>query len=149
MFFESFIPESKVWVYTADRILSDSEVTLLQSQANLFVKEWAAHGVGLKAAALVYKNRFLILAVDESEANASGCSIDSSVKFVKTAALELKTDFFNRMNLIIADESGNLDSVHISELKNYMNHSVYNPMITTLEQLREEWLIPVSSSPFV
>ena len=149
MFFEKLATNSKVWIYTSDRQLDDSEMAYLQNQSTSFVNEWAAHGVGLKAESLVYKNRFLILAVDESQANASGCSIDSSVKFVKAMESELETDFFNRMNLVILNAKEELESVHVSDLKKFMNASVYNPMITTLEQLREEWLIPVSASPFV
>ena len=83
MLFKDLKENSKVWIYTSDRSLSDSESAYLQSQSNEFVKNWAAHGVGLKAESLVYKNRFLIIVADESQANASGCSIDSSVKFVK------------------------------------------------------------------
>ena len=59
----------------------------------------------------LYKNRFLILAVDESQASASGCSIDSSVKFVKAMESELGTDFFNRMNLVILNAKEELESV--------------------------------------
>ena len=149
MFFENLSSTSKIWIYTSDRELSIPESEYLQKQSSLFVKDWAAHGVGLKAGALVYRNRFLILAVDESQANASGCSIDSSVKFVKAMASEIHTDFFNRMNLIVTTENGELESSHVSDLKSYMNHFVYNPMITTLSQLRKDWLIPVASSPFV
>lgn len=83
MFFKDLNSTSKVWVYTSDRPLSVAENDYLQKQSSFFVEDWAAHGVGLKAEALVYKNQFLILAVDESQTNASGCSIDSSVKFVK------------------------------------------------------------------
>ena len=129
--------------------MNDLESEYLENQASSFVHEWAAHGVGLKAESLVYKNRFLILAVDESQANASGCSIDSSVKFVKAMGSELSIDFFNRMNLVVSNSKDELESVHVSDLKNFLNDSVYNPMITTLEQLRGEWLVPVSSSPFV
>lgn len=149
MFFDSLQPTSKVWVYTSNKLLSDESSQYLQQKADLFVKDWAAHGVGLKAEALVYKNTFLILAVDESQANASGCSIDSSVKFIKAIGNELEIDFFDRLNLVVENNSGTLQKVHISDLKNHLEFKVYNPMITTLEQLRETWLIPVSSSPFV
>jgi len=149
MFFEDLHSESKVWIYTSDRELTESESQFLQNSANTFVKDWAAHGAGLKANALVYKNRFLILAVDESDVNASGCSIDSSVKFIKAIGNELNINFFNRMNLIITDDSEELKSVHISELKGFLNFKVFNPMITTLKELRSEWLIPVNQSPFV
>lgn len=149
MFFENLNSESKVWVYTTDRELSASEANFLQNESNVFVRDWAAHGAGLKAGALVYKNRFLILAVDESDVHASGCSIDSSVKFIKAIGSELNIDFFNRMNLMITYGADELKSVHISDLKNHLDAKVFNPMITTLRELRNEWLIPVNLSPFV
>lgn len=149
MFFEDLNSTSKVWTYTSDRILTNEEVEQIQSNANAFVKDWAAHGAGLEARALVYKNRFVILAVDESNVNASGCSIDSSVKFIKSAGNHFKIDFFKRTNMIVESESGELSDVHVSDLKNVHNAFVYNPMITTLSQLRNEWLIPIAQSPFV
>ena len=149
MFFKNLNSNSKVWIYTSDRQLSETENNYLQKQASLFVEDWAAHGVGLKAEALVYKNQFLILVVDESQANASGCSIDSSVKFVKAMGSEINTDFFNRMNLVITKNENELELAHVGDLKNFLDYSVYNPMITTLDQLRNSWLIPVASSPFV
>lgn len=149
MFFEDLHNESKVWIYTSDRELTAVEVDLLQKEANTFVKDWAAHGAGLKARALVYKNRFLILAVDETNVHASGCSIDSSVKFIKTIGNQLNVNFFDRMNLMVDNGSDSLQSVHISDLKNHLNDKVFNPMITSLSELRNEWLIPVDQSPFV
>lgn len=149
MFFEDLHSDSKVWIYSADRELTNSEVDLLQKEADAFVKDWAAHGAVLKARSLVYKNRFLILAVDETDINASGCSIDSSVKFIKSIGNQLNIDFFNRMNLMVDNGTETLKSVHISELKNHLSDKVFNPMITSLRELRNEWLIPVDQSPFV
>lgn len=149
MFFEGLHSESKVWIYTSDRELTETEVDLLQKETNLFVRDWAAHGTGLKADGLVYKNRFLILAVDETNVHASGCSIDSSVKFIKSIGNQLSVDFFNRMNLMVDNGSDSLQSVHVSDLKNHLGDKVFNPMITSLKELRNEWLIPVDQSPFV
>lgn len=149
MFFKDLHSESKVWIYTSNRELNSQEADLLQSESNTFVQDWSAHGAGLKARALVYKNRFLILAVDESNVHASGCSIDSSVKFIKSIGNQLDVNFFNRMNLIVVDDSEELKSVHISELKNHLDAKVFNPMITTLKELRNEWLISIEESPFV
>ena len=148
MLFPELSESSKVWVYTANRVLSDEEVSLLQSETDTFVRGWAAHGTGLKAKGTVIENRFLVLVADETEVHASGCSIDSSVKFVKSAGAQLNVDFFNRMQLVIRN-NGELKYVHVSELKNHPDWEVYNPMITTLGELRSSWCIPISESPFI
>lgn len=148
MLFPELSALSKVWVYTANRELSDEEVSLLQSETDTFVQGWAAHGTGLKAKGTVIENRFLVLAADETEVHASGCSIDSSVKFVKSVGATLNVDFFNRLKLVIR-KNGELKYVHVSELKDYADWEVYNPMITTLNELRSSWVVPVSESPFI
>jgi len=50
---------------------------------------WTAHNNQLKAKGEIRYNRFLILIVDESQAGASGCSIDKSVPFYETAGTTL------------------------------------------------------------
>lgn len=147
MLFPELSGLSKVWVYTANRELSDVEVNLLQTETNTFVNGWSAHGNGLKARGVVLENRFLVLAADETEVNASGCSIDSSVKFVKSMGTKLNVDFFNRLFLVIR-KGDEFNYVHVSELREYATWDVYNPMITALSEFRTSWRIQVSESPF-
>lgn len=148
MFFQNLHPQSKVWVYTSDRILKEDEVKGISDKLQAFLPEWAAHGAKLLCDGTVYRSKFLIIAVDETQAGASGCSIDSSVRFVKELGKEYDVEFFNRMDMVI-EEDDNLKTVHVSELKNHPNAKVFNPMITKLEELNSTWLIPVSESPFV
>ena len=148
MFFPELNSESRVWVYTASRDLTPTEVNFINDSLSVFIPEWAAHGSKLIGNAVVHKSRFVILSVDESQVNASGCSIDTSTRFIKNLGSELEVDFFNRMNMIVEDNEV-MKTVHISDLKEHMNLKVYNPMITKLSELNSKWLIPVSESPFV
>lgn len=148
MFFPELSPTSKVWIYNADRDLDATEVNFIQDSLNVFIPQWAAHGAKLYGNATVYKSRFVILSVDESQVNASGCSIDTSVNFVKKLGSDIGVDFFNRMNMIIEDNN-ELSSVHVADLKNHMTSKVYNPCIVQLKELNESWLIPIAESPFV
>ena len=113
-----------------------------------FLPQWAAHGNSLFGDYSIEHDKFLILAVDESQAGASGCSIDSSVRFIKDLGAYLKIDFFNRLNMVI-EEGGELEIIHISDLKDHPNAFVFNPMITNLSDLRENWKVRVEESPFV
>lgn len=146
--FSQLNDKSKVWIYQSNREFSSEEVSFIKNETSSFVKGWAAHGNQLFGDSIVAQNRFIILCVDESISSASGCSIDSSVRFIKELGKTLNIDFFNRMYVYI--EKDNVHRyVHISDLKNYLDWKVYNPMITDLKQLREEWLLDVSASPFV
>jgi len=138
---------SKVWVYQSDKLINDEEISFLNTELKAFVSQWAAHGNQLFGDFMVYKNRFVILCVDESQSNVSGCSIDSSVRVIKELGKTLSIDFFSRMNVYIEND-GVFKYIHISDVKNFEEWNIYNPMITVLKELRENWLVPVKESPF-
>lgn len=146
--FPQLSADSRIWIYQSDRILKDAEIIFLNSELKTFVSQWAAHGNELFGDSMVYKNRFILLCVDESQSNASGCSIDSSVRVIKELGKELSIDFFSRMNVYL-EKNGEFKYIHISEVKDYQDWNIFNPMITSLKDLRENWLIPVMNSPFV
>ena len=139
--------DSRVWVYQSDRSFSDSEVETINVLCRNFTKGWAAHGSPLKASFEVIDKFFLVLAVDQNVALASGCSIDSSVKFIKELGIKFKINFFNRMNLVVKNEE-ETKLIPFSELRNYSGWKVYNPLVNDLETLNSSFLIPVTESEF-
>jgi hypothetical protein len=72
------LPDSaRLWCFAADRPLSADETARLLGHVRDFLGEWAAHGQPLRTACDWRRGRFLLVAVDERAAGASGCSIDS------------------------------------------------------------------------
>src|SRR3954468_18254474 len=94
-----FSSHSRVWVYQADRKLTTDEVAQIQQHLNNFTTGWTAHNNQLKAKAEIRYNRFLILIVDETQAGASGCSIDKSVHFMQQIEQKFGINLFDRFNL--------------------------------------------------
>ena len=70
---------SRVWIYLADRMLSNQEQVELRGELEAFVQQWSAHGTPLQASWQLLGGRALAIGLDEGQANASGCSIDASV----------------------------------------------------------------------
>ena len=139
---------SRVWVYTSNRVFTPLESGEISKEVDSFVSSWKAHQKSLSAAGTILLNRCLVFAVDEQTEAISGCSIDSSVKFVKSIGQQLDIDFFNRLNmLIIKDEEPTMISFH--ELEMYKDSHVFNPNVDTLKNMRTKWLIPISESPFI
>ena len=66
-----------------------------------FVEGWNAHGQKLTAGFDFLHGHFLILAVDESDHAASGCSIDSSVGLIRDLSARFEIDFLNRTKVAI------------------------------------------------
>lgn len=144
---------SRVWLYMADRPLSNEEVSSLQTAGNEFVAQWAAHGKALKAECAIRYNRFLIFVVDESQAGASGCSIDSSVHFVKSVGEQLQVDFFNRLLLAYKDTNGEVQTIHSAKTKGLIAEGtinadtiVFNNMVQQFGDLQNNWEVSLKDS---
>jgi len=73
---------SRVWVYQSEREFTSKELEFISEKAIDFIEKWTKHGSNLKGSFTIKYNQFLVLAVDEGFNNVSGCSIDSSVRFV-------------------------------------------------------------------
>jgi len=146
---ENFSPTSRVWYYLSDRPFDSTESDHIQTKINEFVTvNWKSHGAKLNATGILLHNQLIVLSVDDSSLGASGCSIDSSVKFIKELGTELKVDFFNRMYVLISNGE-ETQRVHISDLSNYKNWNLLNPIVTTVQDVKDKGCIPVSESELV
>lgn len=103
---EAFSPLSRVWIYVADRDLSAQEKEAVQGHLDIFCRQWTAHNLALRARGEVFAGRVLLLMVDETQAGASGCSIDKSVHFLEALGAELQVDWFDRMQFGWVSQDG-------------------------------------------
>lgn len=87
---------SKVWIYQSDEEFSYDELDEAREDIAKFLKAWTAHSAELDCYGNIFHRRFLALFVDESRAHASGCSIDSSVRFVTALGQKMGKNFFDR-----------------------------------------------------
>jgi t-SNARE complex subunit (syntaxin) len=147
-----FSEKSRVWIYQSDKQLSDENVSALQQQLDNFTTGWTAHNSQLKAKAEIRYNRFIILVVDESQAGASGCSIDKSVNYMKQIEQQFGINLFDRFNL--AYRSGNeIVSVPRHTFEDLItnktidtNTIVFNNMVQNLTELNTKWEVPFKDS---
>ena len=103
---QSMHPESRMWFYGLQQSLTDEQAKILRGLMDDFVGQWKAHGAQLAAAYRIIGNQCLIIAVDERQQQATGCSIDKSVHLLMEFGQQYGLDFFNRMLVFTADESG-------------------------------------------
>lgn len=136
--FTDFPSEARVWTYLCKHPLTADQLAVISNELEVFTANWLAHGVGLRASYAILGNQYIVLIADETVAIASGCSIDSSVKFLKELSATYDLDLFNRMYVLVETEN-EIERVHYGDLANYPNAMYYDPTITTLEQLRNSW----------
>lgn len=144
--------DARVWVYQCNKELNESEVKSINEKTATFMNSWTAHNQQLLASSTLRYNRFLILMIDEKQALASGCSIDSSVHFIQSLEKEFHISFFDRM--LFAYKNG--DRVEalprsafekaISEGKINNETIVFNNLVQTKHELDTKWEVPLKNS---
>lgn len=102
---------ARVWVYQSNRPFSEAEQERINGQLRDFAEQWTSHNRALRAAAELVYDRFVVLMVDESMADASGCSIDKSVNFLKALQAEYGIDLFDRMRFSYRNGEGRVESL--------------------------------------
>jgi hypothetical protein len=144
-----FADNSKIWVYFANRIFSDSEFQDIQKQFDDFSSQWKSHGAAMKNAMMIIENQIAIISVDESLHAISGCGIDSSVKIVKDIEQKYNISFFER-NWVFFKEKEVLNKMQLSEFKTYCNTNidikVINPYFNNLKDIRTNFYSKIEDS---
>jgi hypothetical protein len=151
--FETIQDTDRVWVYQANRLFTNEEAEFITLSGKRFTDSWAAHGKSLRAQVQVVHNLFVVVNVDEMQAKATGCSIDSSVHWVSSLGKELGIDFFDRMRVAYLDKDSRIEIADAAEFE-HLAHSgmiesdvyVFNNMAFIGKDLRNSWLIPANES---
>lgn len=87
--FDSLPDDARVWVFAAERPLTEEEERALLAPVDAFLDGWNAHGSPLTCGRDWVHGRFLLVAVDERTAPPSGCSIDALVRTLKDLEAKL------------------------------------------------------------
>jgi len=144
---------AKVFIFQADRLLTDSDLEVINTKMKSFLPTWATHGEELTAEYSVQDNLFLIIGNDEAKVATSGCSKDSLTHAIQFIGEKLNIDFFNRLNIAYKTSSGNFELTSMIEFKSLMqkdevtqNTIVVNNLIETKADLVSNWQIEVKNS---
>lgn len=141
MAFQNFTDEARIWIYQANRALTENEQAYLAKQLSIFVDQWAAHGAKLTASSAVL-DEYRVAIAAEGNVEASGCSIDSSVRFMKEMGAELGVDFFNRL-LILSEENGVKELIPFSALSENPEKMIFHPAIVSMKDFRKHSFLKV------
>lgn len=151
-YFIDYPAEARVWVFMAERSLTIPEMLVVDTYLQQFVPQWKAHGDALKADFELIDNQFVVIAVDETPAAATGCSIDSMTRFIKEIERKLGISFSNRM-LISYIENDQIATESLANFKQKVkegsitkNTIVYNNSVSNLSDFWDHWKEPIQDS---
>jgi hypothetical protein len=150
--FNDLDKRSRLWVYQADRRFNSEEQQFILQNGKEFVENWTAHNNALSASIDLKYNQFIVLAVDETKAQATGCSIDKSVHFMKALEKELKLNLLDKSKVaFLRDDEISLEN--LTGIKSKVKSReispellTFNNMVSTKAEFDSNWLIPASKS---
>ena len=142
--FDILPKESRLWIYASEHRLTDTQQDYILNTLNDHLRGWEAHKVSLTAGVKIIANHFIIVALDESENKASGCSIDTLQNKIQQIENKLSISLLNRLNIfcLLDDDIVCIPSFN---LKNNVNNDTlfYDLTIKSKSQIHS-FLKPIS-----
>ena len=137
---------SRVWVYQAARKFEPLEEEFIRKKMEGFCEGWNTHGNRMPTSFEIMDHQILILAVDESQLGASGCSIDSSVRILREIEMQLGINLTDQGKISLKNKLGNVSVIPALGVKSKVSSGeiteeleVINPLIQTKADLQNLW----------
>ena len=150
--FKNLPDDSRVWIYQSNRKFSESEISIIEERTKSFLEQWTAHGADLEAGFETKYNRFIVIGLNQTNVSASGCSIDSSIKFIQSLEKEFDVDLLDKMNVTfyngqyIAHKSLSDFKAMAKARSISINTVVFNNLVITKSDYIENWEVPAKYS---
>lgn len=150
--FDVISEESRIWIYQSNRTLSPLEIIEIEDKIKDFLISWTAHGSDLQASFLIKYNRFIVISLNESFNIATGCSIDSSVRFIQDLEKLYDVSLLDKMNVSYRHGEFIAHKPLIEFKKMIKNRSiskktiVFNNLINNKSEFLNNWEVPIEES---
>src|ERR1700719_377997 len=145
--------DARTWVFGADRTINVPASDTLLREVDGFLSQWRAHGSPLTVGRDWKYGRFLTVAVDQSTAGASGCSIDGLFRTLKGLEPKVGASLVTSGLIFFRDENGTIRSVDRDQFaalgaegKIALDTQVFDPTVTTLGEWRARFELNVADS---
>jgi hypothetical protein len=135
--------DARVWIFSADRVLSNDQQTQLLINVDGFLAQWGAHDTPLTAGREIRYDRFLFIAVDQKRVGPSGCSVDALVRQMKTVQQELGVELIDHAPVLFrrGDEIARVAreefSTLVTEGEVSLETTVFDNTLTRLGDVRD------------
>jgi hypothetical protein len=150
--FSSLPADARLWIFAAERPLGPAEQDRLLAVVDGFLDGWRAHGHPLAAARELRYGQFLLVAVDESQEGASGCSIDAMTRSLSELERQLGVELVNHAPVLYRTSGGVArttrpafgERVKAGEIT--PETIVFNNTLTRVGELANQWEVPARAS---
>jgi hypothetical protein len=143
---------SRVWIYQSDRAFTATEAESINAAMGEFVSQWLSHKEKVIGDGRLLYDRFVVLVADEEKLQLGGCSIDSTVRFIKDLGAKYNVNFFDRFYTCYRD-NGRIEGADFETFQTKLAQGlisedtiVFNNLVHTIDGLNNQWQIPLSQS---
>ena len=141
--FNTTSDQSRIWIYAAEQKLTNDQEDYILKSISDHLQNWEAHKVPLTAGVTILEDHFIVVALDEGENRASGCSIDTLQNKIQEIEKELSISLLNRLNIFCRIED-NIKCIPTTKLAKLANKETlfYDLTIHKKSEL-SNWLKPI------
>ena len=142
--FNNLPDSSRIWMYASEEVLTSKQQDFILDYISEHLRTWNAHKLDLTAGVTIFKNYFIVVALDESMNKASGCSIDTLQKCIQDIERNLSISLMNRLN-VYCKIDGKIECIPSFNLKDNVDSDTlfYDLTVQKKEDLNT-YLKPIS-----
>ena len=150
--FDQLPEEARIWIYPSDRPFRSDEILQLEQALSDFLAQWTAHNQSLEAGFVLPHDRFIVIGINQETAHASGCSIDSSVRFIQELEEKFEIVLLDKMNVTFKQGDYFVhkqlsDFRKMAKSKSVTKETiVFNNLVDTKSYFKNNWEIPAEQS---
>ena len=150
--FDQLPEEARIWIYPPDRPFRSDEILQLEQALSDFLAQWTAHNQSLEAGFVLPHDRFIVIGINQETAHASGCSIDSSVRFIQELEEKFEIVLLDKMNVTFKQGDYFVhkqlsDFRKMAKSKSVTKETiVFNNLVDTKSDFKNNWEIPAEQS---
>jgi hypothetical protein len=151
--FDALPASARVWVFASDRPITGAAARRLLGEVDRYLERWAAHGTPLTSSREWRDDHFLVIAVDQSGAAASGCSIDGLFRSLKALEPELGASLVGGGRVHFRESGGGVRAVSRDEFSELGATGavtpatrVFDPTVATIEEWTSRFEIEAGRS---
>ena len=145
--------QARIWVFGADRPVTGAAADTLLAEVDQYLDQWKAHGFPLRAARDWRENRFLVIGIDPTEEQASGCSIDGLFRQLQQVQRTIGAQLVGGGRVFYRDAKGQTQSVTRDEFSGMASRGsidpttpIFDTSLTKLDDWRRRFEKPLKES---
>jgi hypothetical protein len=151
--FSDLPDNARIWVFGSDKPLTGAVADSLLADVDSYLDQWKAHGFPLRAARDWRDNRFLIIGIDPTVEQASGCSIDGLFRSLQQMQTAIGAQLLGGGRVFYRDADGTTHSVRRDEFESLASSGkidpktpVFDTSLTQLDTWKAEFERPFAES---